>query len=117
MNKPGVMIYFDILQVLERISDQDAGRLFRAILEYGRDGKIPALPDSAYVIWPLIQSRLDYDDERYYTTAYKRKYAAYIRWCGKKSEPIMPYKQWMETALREEDLNDPELPDAPDAYA
>ena len=45
--RPGVMIYFDILQVLERISDQDAGRLFRAILEYGRDGKIPALPDSA----------------------------------------------------------------------
>ena len=117
MNKPGVMMYFDLMSVLDRLSDKDAGILFRAIMRYGIDGTISDLPNAVFPLWPLIQSRLDSDDNRYYVTAYKRKYGAYVRWCRNKGEPVKSYDEWLQT----ESLDDPRNPmqylDAPDAYA
>ena len=42
-NKPGVMIYFDIIPLIEGMSPDDAGQLFLAILKYAQYGEIPSL--------------------------------------------------------------------------
>ena len=42
-NKPGVMIYFDIIPLIEGMSPDDAGQLFLAILKYAQYGEIPSI--------------------------------------------------------------------------
>ena len=94
-NKPGIMIYFDILPTIARLSEKNAGILFRAVLEYGSTGKEPELPYQLRLIWPMVQMRLIADDQRYQTMTYKRKYAAYSRWAKEKGEEHLSYKQWL----------------------
>ncbi len=93
--KPGVMIYFDMLETLERLSDENAGVLLRAILEYGKTQCEPQLPDPLYLLWPMIRMRLDMDDERYYQVSQKRSYAAYVRWANHQGHAPMPYNEWL----------------------
>lgn len=110
--KPGVMIYFDMLPILQRLSEKHAGILFRAILEYGAGQTIPELPRQLQMFWPLIQMRLDTDDEHYYQTKCKRKYAVYVRWCKDRGQEPLSYSEWLaDLELREKE-------DAlhPDAY-
>ena len=94
-NKPGIMIYFDVIETVNRLSDQNAGRLFRAILEYGMTRRVPELPEKLFLIWPLVQMRLDNDDQRYYRVTLKRRYAAYARWTKEKGQIPLEYEQWL----------------------
>ena len=94
--KPGVMIYFDMIPVVELLSNQDAGLLFRAILQYGENGVLPELDPHLALLWPLIQQRLDCDAARYETTVMKRKYAAYARWERQNERQPQPYTLWLE---------------------
>lgn len=101
--KPGVMIYFDLQGVLDRLSDRHAGILFRAILQYGETRKIPDLPDPLYLLWPMIQLRLDSDDQRYYRVSQKRKYAVYTRWTKHHGQTPLSYEDWLAQLDRCED--------------
>ena len=94
--KPGVMIYFDIIPVLDLLSNNDAGILFRAILQYGEKGVLPELDQGLALVWPLIRQRLDCDATRYQTTVMKRKYAAYARWERQNDREPMSYTDWLE---------------------
>lgn len=117
--KPGIMVYFDIWAMIQRMSNELTGILFKAIMEYGATKHVPELPDSLYIIWPIIQARLDSDDERYYRITQKRKYAAYARWAKKHNEEPLPFDKWVYEIDRfdHEDADD-DLPFTfPDAYA
>lgn len=93
-NKPGVMIYFEIVPVLQMLTLEEQGALFGAILEYGMDRKSPDLPEKLQVVWPLVQQRLDYDDMRYDRIVVRNNYAAYVRWAKEKGEPALEFEQW-----------------------
>lgn len=93
--KPGVMIYFDMAPMLDRLTDKNTGILFRAILEYGATGKEPELPNRLKLFWPLIQMRLDADDQRYHDLSNKRRYAAYSRWTQYHGQEPVSYNQWL----------------------
>ena len=77
--QPGVMLYFDIRPCLNRMSRQEQGELFVAILDYAQYGVVPELDGILGVAWDFIQPRLDRDREKYGQTVSKRKYAAYVR--------------------------------------
>ena len=97
MNKrPGVMLYFSLRPVLDRLSNEDNGILFDAILQYADTGTTPSLPGSLYVLWPLVQSNLVHDDLRYRQTVIKRKYAAYVRWAKQHNDFPMDYYHWAQ---------------------
>lgn len=100
-DKPGVMIYFELREVLARLSCEECGELFRAILYYGETGEEPEMDWDLQVFWPLIRNRLDLDDQRYRNVTDKRRYAAYVRWT--KDEDIMTYEQWRQSDAYEED--------------
>ena len=93
--KPGIMVYFTTRPLLDRISNEDAGILFRAMLDYGMSRIQPKLPDSLYVAWPLIQTNLEMDDIRYYEVSTKRKYAVYVRWAKERGEEPLTYSEWL----------------------
>ena len=111
-NKPGVMIYFDMRRPLSILDDKDKGILFDTILEYGETHEVnPRIHESPLlsVIWGLIQTRLDLDEERYWQVVVKRKYAAYVRWSKQKQETTMDFPEWMMKKGFEPDFDSEEV--------
>ena len=94
--KPGVMVYFDMRQTLEHLSDRHVAALFRAILEYGKTGLRPELPDKLLALWPLIEMRIDIDDGRYRERVQSGKYGAYVRNMKKDGLEPVSYEVWLQ---------------------
>ncbi len=76
-NRPGVMFYFDLIPALEMMDDADAGRIFKAALEYAKCGTLPEFCGMAAVAWAFIQPKIDRDGESYQESVIDKKYAAY----------------------------------------
>lgn len=107
--KPGVMIYFDLLEAMESLSVTDKGMLFEAILRYGKYRVESKLSKRAQVLWPMIRMRLDSDELRYTNTVTRRKYAAYVRWAKRQNVQPLDFVTWQEEkgyAVLEEDCVD-----------
>lgn len=84
--KPGVMLYFDIRPSLSRMTKEQQGEMFCAILDYGEYGTEPEFSDQTlYFVWDFIKPRLEKDDEAYKVKAEKAKAAADARWSNAKN--------------------------------
>lgn len=93
--KPGVMVYFDMRKMLKLLPDNEKGKLFEAILDYGETGETGELTDTLRIVWPLIQQRLDKDSFQYDKKVVKRKYAAYTRWANEHNETVATFEEWL----------------------
>lgn len=93
--KPGVLLYFEVENVLNVLSDEDCGKLFRAILSYAQEHRQPEIPDRLVAVWPLIQYRLDVDDQRYYDQCNDKGYAAYVRWQKERHKEYLSREDWL----------------------
>jgi hypothetical protein len=78
--QPGVMLYFDIRPCLERLTMDQQGMLFRAILDYGEDGIEPDFHYMLGIAWDFIKPRLERDRERYEEKVRQCEEAARRRW-------------------------------------
>lgn len=78
--QPGVMLYFDIRPCLARLTMDEQGQLFRAILDYGEDGIEPDFDFMLGVAWDFIKPRLERDRERYAERVRQCEEAARRRW-------------------------------------
>lgn len=95
-NRPGVMIYFDkVAPFLAKMDDEQAGKFFRAILEYAEFGVIPELDLVGDLAFNVIQPLIDRDAAKYKDTVKKRKYAAYCREAEKEGQKPMSREAWM----------------------
>ncbi len=54
MAKPGVMFYFDMRQSMKRLTLEEKGRLFEAIMDYSQLGTAPELDGVLGVAWDFI---------------------------------------------------------------
>ena len=93
--KPGVMVYFELRCVLDALSDQESGQLFRIILEYGETGVEPEIPDKLRIVWPLIKMRLMNDDQRYQTICEQNAYKNYCQQVKKHGDTPQAFEQWL----------------------
>ena len=94
MGKPGVMFYFEVRPCLNRLSREEKGDLFEAILDYGQYGLLPELNGMAGVAWDFLQPKLDRDNERYGVVTKKRAYAAYSKHAAERGNRILSYEEW-----------------------
>ncbi len=78
--QPGVMLYFDIRPCLARLTMDQQGQLFNAILDYGEEGIEPNFDYMLGIAWDFIKPRLERDKERYAEISRKRAEAAQARW-------------------------------------
>ena len=78
--QPGSMLYFDIRPCLKRLTLEEKGLLFEAILDYGEFGVLPELDGGVGIAWDFIQQRLDRDKDRYQEVSRRRADAANARW-------------------------------------
>ena len=87
MARPGIMIYFEILEPIRMLSDEDKGKLLVAMLEYGRDGIVPELDGALRIVWSFVHPMIDKDGQRYDDMKLQREYAAF---CKKRTRIWMP---------------------------
>lgn len=80
MGKPGVLLYFGDMAIVDQMSNEEAGIFFRAILEYAQFGTVPQFESHTLnLAWVLIQQKLDKDNEAYLHKIETSAYAAYCR--------------------------------------
>ena len=60
--------YHSYLDSMRNLSDEECGRLFRALLQYSATGEAPALPDRESIAFDFMRSQVDRD-----RAAYERK--------------------------------------------
>ena len=93
--KPGVMLYFEMRNVFEELSNEKRGILLSAILDYSEHGIQPDFRGSLRIAWASIQHKLDRDDDNYARKSQVRRYAVYIRESKKDGVLPLPYEQWL----------------------
>ena len=93
--KPGVMLYFEMRNVFEELSNEKRGILLSAILDYSEHGIQPDFRGTLRIAWASIQPRLDRDDDNYARKSQVRRYAVYIRESKKDGVLPLPYEQWL----------------------
>lgn len=101
MAKPGIMLYFDILDPIRVLPDADKGRLLVAMLEYGQSGKVPQFDGMLALAWGFVQPNLDRDDEAYQNSVMQRKYAAFCKQRAAHDLPKIPFDEWMDMSDNE----------------
>lgn len=97
MAKPGVMFYFDIRPCLKRLSIEEKGLLFEAILDYAEHGTEPNFDGGLGVAWDFIKPGVDRDSDRYRNQVLQKQYAAYVREAKKKNTRPASFEDWRRT--------------------
>lgn len=57
-----IKAFFDWVEQTEALSDAERGRLFVAILEYGRTGEVPELEGNERFLFPVFKAQLDREE-------------------------------------------------------
>ena len=100
--RPGVMLYFELIPSLSRLTDAQRGRLLYAALLYGRDGTAPQIDDDLTLtaLWPLVQSRSDADAEKYgkrcRDAQLRRQYGIYKQVQERAGRESLSWDEWLE---------------------
>lgn len=73
--KPGVMMYWPIFDVLKTLESSQCQSMVNSICEYSRDNKAPNFSDDATLndLWIIIKPQLDADTKRYETISQKER--------------------------------------------
>ena len=90
-----MMIYFEMMEPLRQLSDGDRGRLFLAMLEYGKEGVEPKFRGKLRITWDFVKPKLDRDREEYARTVQRRRYATACRERKRKGEPEIRFEDWL----------------------
>ena len=97
MARPGIMLYFDILEPIKVLPDADKGRLLVAMLEYGQSGTVPAFDGMLALAWGFVRPKIDKDEEEYNMSVLRRQYATVCRERKRKGEPDITFDEWLKT--------------------
>ena len=97
MARPGIMVYFDMMGPLNVLPDADKGRLFWAMLEYGKSGTVPVFDGMLALAWEFVKPKIDKDEEEYNMSVLRRQYATTCRERKKKGLPDITFDEWLKT--------------------
>ena len=96
MARPGIMLYFDILEPIRVLPDNEKGRLLVAMLEYGQSGIVPEFTGMLALAWGFVKPKLDRDGETYENAKVQRKYAAFCKRRTALNLPKVPFEDWLD---------------------
>ena len=87
-----IKVFVDYLDAIEPLGDAERGRLFTALLEYGRTGVAPQLGGNERFLFPVMRAQIDRDkasleaESSAYSEAGKK--GAKARWQGHKKDSL-----------------------------
>lgn len=79
-NKKGVVVYYDIIEQLEDFTDEQVGKMFRAIVNYDKSGIVPNFTGEMKVAFKFIKLTIDRNNADYETKCEKNRENANKRW-------------------------------------
>lgn len=94
MARPGIMLYFDILEPIRVLPDSDKGRLLVAMLEYGQDGIVPEFDGMLALAWGFVKPKIDRDKESYDRQIQQKQYATFAREVKKRGLTPVSFEDW-----------------------
>lgn len=78
---PGIMMYFDFRPAIDKLSFEQLGRLFAAMLNYGEFGEVPEFTDPEMsMAWGFVARYVDNDRKRYEAKCERARARAMKRW-------------------------------------
>ena len=63
--KKSFIVYCDLEEILNELSDEDAGILFKAMVDYAQNGTEPELGVPLKYVWIPIRQQMDRDEEKW----------------------------------------------------
>lgn len=91
-----MMIYFEVLDAVECLTDRERGQLFLAMLKYGQEGQVPEFTGKPLAMaWRFVKPRLDRDKQEYIQSVRRRQYAVACRERKRKGEPEIRFEDWL----------------------
>ena len=85
--KETILIYLEIREMIEKLTKEQAGTIFMAILDYCDTGTIPKLDPFLEMVFIPIRQSLDRSKKQYESRCEKNRAAALKRW-GKTEEAV-----------------------------
>lgn len=83
-NKNSFVLQTRLNAVVAKLSDKQAGVLFKSVLEYAANGTVATLEDSAVdIVFEVVRQDIDYTSAKYEDVCQKRKEAIKKRWAEK----------------------------------
>ena len=95
--RPGFMIYFDIAPALSKLTDEEAGKLFKAIMDYATSGNVHELDGICGFAFEVIRPRIDRVREAYEEKCKKNSYTAYVIEAKRKGNSYLSYDEWLSS--------------------
>lgn len=93
--RPGVMLYFDIRPAIQRLTMEQRGELFTAIMDFAELGNVPELDGVLGMCFDLIRPKIERDGERYKEVRAQRRYAVYCRDTKKSGNDPISFEEWL----------------------
>ena len=84
----GFFTYFHHAAVIHQLSDVCAGRVYKALLDYGDTGELPDFSGSetCAIVFTMLRTEIDYNFERYQQECENRRRAAERREAKKREK-------------------------------
>ena len=101
--RPGIILPFDCVPILEKVGDKARSAFFMACLYYGRDLIEPEFEGQGFtemeqarleVLWEQTKPRLDKDADGWRDGVIQRYYASYCKKAKKDGETPVPYADY-----------------------
>ena len=95
-DRPGIMIYFDMVEPLKRLDHTGKGKLFEAMLNYGQYGEVPDFGGDGMLLmaWEFILPKLNADEKSYRKKVIKNTYSSYCNKAKKSAIAPMDFDEW-----------------------
>ena len=98
MERPGIMVYFDMMGPMAKLENADKGRLFWAMLEYGKNGIVPVFDSLPLELaWEFVKPKIDKDYREYVRSVQRRQFATACRERKKRGEPEITFDEWLKS--------------------
>lgn len=98
MERPGIMVYFDMMGPMAKLENADKGRLFWAMLEYGKNGTMPVFNSLPLELaWEFVKPKIDKDYREYVRSVQRRQFATACRERKKRGEPEITFDEWLKS--------------------
>ena len=95
MKKPdGFMLFFDRLEPMRNLANEEIGAIFRAIWDYAEAGVIPDLPNSLQPYWTVLRLSVDRNVASYNETSIKNRYNRYKGEIKKSNQEAAEFWEW-----------------------
>ncbi len=86
MTKESFIVHTDDAECVDALTDEGAGRLFKALLNYSKNGAYPELSGAEAMAFLFMKKQLDRDSEKYREICEKRRLAGSLGGRPKKEE-------------------------------